>query len=187
MDDFGYLSVLVSIVLGLGIANLLTGFAALVRNREREKPYWPVPVWVTTLFLIHIQTWWAMFGLRAVQGWSFSAFLIVLMQPVCLFVMTALIVPTAPAAEFADTKASYFRESRWFFAVLFVVLCDSIAKNFVLYGAAPNAPNLVAHFIFLGVAVVGMISRRDAVHKMLAPAGLVLIVVYIALLFNRLS
>src|SRR5476649_2702355 len=93
MGDFDYLSVLISIVLGLGITNLLTGFAALIRNRGRVRVYWPMPIWMITLFLIHIQTWWAMFGLRGVQSWSFGAFLVVLMQPVCLFIMTALIVP----------------------------------------------------------------------------------------------
>jgi hypothetical protein len=56
MDDFSYLSVLISIVLGLGITNLLAGFAALVRNRGRVKIYWPMPMWMITLFLIHIQT-----------------------------------------------------------------------------------------------------------------------------------
>jgi hypothetical protein len=188
MDDFSYLSVLISIVLGLGITNLLTGFAALVRDRGRVKIYWPMPVWMLTLFLIHVQTWWAMFGLRAIRGWNFGAFLIVLMQPVCLFVMTALIIPdSSRVAEVADTRAAFFRESRWFFAVLLLALCDSVAKNFVLYGNVPEAFNLAAHFIFSGVALVGLFLRRDKVHKILAPVGLVLIIGYIALLFTRLS
>jgi hypothetical protein len=145
-----------------------------------------MPMWMITLFLIHVQTWWAMFGLRAIRGWNFGAFLIVLMQPVCLFVMTALIIPASSPVG-GDTKATYFRESRWFFAVLLLALCDSIAKNFVLYGEAPEASNLAAHIIFSGAACVGLFLRSDKVHKILAPVGLALIVGYIALLFARLS
>jgi hypothetical protein len=143
---------------------------------------------MVTLFLIHIQTWWAMFDLRGIRGWNFGAFLIVLMQPVCLFIMSALIVPgQSRIAEVADTKAAYFQESRWFLAVLLLALCDNVAKNLVLYGSLPEPPNLAAHLIFFGVALIGLIWQRDKVHKILAPVGLALITSYIGLLFTKLS
>lgn len=186
MDDFSYLSVLVSIVLGLGITNLLTGLATLVRRRARIKPWWPTPVWIVTLFLIHVQTWWAMFGMRRIDRWNFGAFLVVLMQPVLLFVMTALIVPKS-SESVIDMRADYFRESRWFFAVLILTLADSLSKDLVLGGRLPEAPNLAAHFAFVAVAVIGMAWKSDGVHKVLAPAALALLVGYIALLFTTLS
>ena len=188
MDDFNYLSVLVSIVLGLGITNLLTGLATLVRGRARIRLYWPMPVWIVTLFLIHVQTWWSMFGMRRIEGWNFGAFLVVLMQPVLLFVMTALIVPKFSEGEgVLDVRADYFRESRWFFAVLFLALTDSLSKDLVLHGGLPEAPNLAAHLAFMAVALIGMASKNDRVHKVLAPAALAFIVGYIALLFTTLS
>jgi hypothetical protein len=64
MDSFSYLSVLISIVLGLGAANLLTGLARIVQMRTRVTMYWPTIVWALTLLVIHVQTWWTMFGLR---------------------------------------------------------------------------------------------------------------------------
>jgi hypothetical protein len=188
MDDFSYLSVLISIVLGLGITNLLTGLAALIRCRGRMKLYWPTPVWIVTLFLIHVQTWWAMFGLRGINAWNFGAFLVVLMQPVLLFLMTGLIVPElSKAAGTVDLRAEYFRESRWFYSVLFLALSDSLAKDLVLYGRLPNVSNLAAHLIFVGVAVIGIAWQNDKVHKTLAPVALTLLIGYIALLFTSLS
>ena len=188
MDDFSYLSVLVSIVLGLGIANLLTGLATLVRRRAQIKPWWPTPVWIVTLFLIHVQTWWSMFGMRRIDRWNFGAFLVVLMQPVLLFVMTALIVPKFSEGRGAlDMRADYFRESRWFFAVLIIALADSLSKDLVLSGRLTAAPNLAAHFVFIAVAAIGMAWQNDRVHKVLAPAALALLVGYIALLFTTLS
>jgi len=37
VDEFTYLSILISFVLGLGVANLLTGLAALIRARASTK------------------------------------------------------------------------------------------------------------------------------------------------------
>jgi len=187
IDSFTYLSVLISIVLGLGVTNLLTALAALVRQRDRLQIYWPVPVWICTLLLIHIQTWWAMFGLRGVANWSFAAFLIVLLQPISLFLMTALLVPELGGRGRIDLRTGYFRESRWFFATLVFALLMSLAKNLILYFALPAAANVAAHAIFVLVALVGAVSKSDLVHKLLAPLSLALLACYIGLLFLTLS
>jgi len=186
-DSFTYLSVLISIVLGLGVTNSLTALAALVRQRGRVTLYWPVPIWICTLLLIHVQTWWALFGLRAVPSWSFAAFLIVLLQPISLFLMTALLVPDLAAGRTIDLKAGYFRESRWFFAILVFALLMSLAKNLILYSALPDRANVAAHAVFIAVAIVGALSKSDAVHKLLAPLSLALLGSYIGLLFLTLS
>ena len=64
MDRFSYLSVLISIILGLGITQLVTGLGRLIQARHRVRLYWPSVVWTGILLLIHVQTWWSMFGLR---------------------------------------------------------------------------------------------------------------------------
>jgi hypothetical protein len=57
MSDFAYISVLLSIVLGLGIAQLLAGIARLVRDGRRLWPAWWVIVLVTMLLLASFQVW----------------------------------------------------------------------------------------------------------------------------------
>lgn len=188
MSDFDYLSVLISIVLGLGITNLLGGLATLVRRRDRILMYWPLPVWLVTLFLIHVQTWWSMFGLRQVARWSFEGFLVVLMQPVLLYLMSALILPEASDSEARiDLRHTYFRERAWFFATFIAVLGVSLSKDLVLSGHLPETPNLVAHGVFFAFAAFGIATKSDAVHKFLAPLGFLILCAYIAVLFTRLS
>ncbi len=96
MDAFSYLSVLNSIVLGLGGPSLLAGVAAMVRARDRIKMYWPLPAQMALLFLIQVQLWWALFALRERGTWNFLAFLVVLMQPVLVYLATAFLVPDIP-------------------------------------------------------------------------------------------
>ena len=57
MDTFSYLSVLISIVLGLGLTSLWTGFAAMERPRSRIVFYWPLAAQMVVLFLVHVQLW----------------------------------------------------------------------------------------------------------------------------------
>jgi hypothetical protein len=187
LSDFDYLSVLISIVLGLGITNLLGGLAALVRRRRRISMYWPLPVWIVTLFLIHLQTWWSMFDLRRVSHWSFAAFLVLLTQPVLLYLMSALILPEAQDGETRiDLRETFFRERVWFFAAFLAVLGVSLAKTLLLSGHLPAQLNLDAHIVFVGVTVLGIATKNDVVHKVLAPLGFLILCAYIAILFAQL-
>ncbi|HEY1612594.1 MAG TPA: hypothetical protein VGF97_02730 [Rhizomicrobium sp.] len=186
MDAFSYLSVLLSIVLGLGLANLLTGFAAMVRARNRVDMFWPLPVQMLLFFLLHVQLWWALFTLRNFAPWRIQSFLIVLMQPVVLYLGTALLVPDIPAEGRIDLRQVYFRESRWFFGAIVVALLVSIAKSYILGGGPPNRTDLAGHAAFFVVALAGMILRSDLAHKIIAPLSLAIFSAYIALLFIAL-
>ena len=97
-EEFQYLAVLLSIVLGLGVTQLLTGVGRLVQARARVRAYWPPLAWVGLLLLIHVQTWWAMFDLRDHRGWTLLKFLVVLATPACLSLMTALVLPDVAEA-----------------------------------------------------------------------------------------
>jgi hypothetical protein len=187
MDSFSYLSVFISLILGLGVTHLLSGAAALIRSRRELRFWWPTPLWMATTFLIQVQTWWAMFTLRTIEHWSFAAFLIVLLQPVGIYMMAALIVPQMRAGQVTDLREDYFRESRWFFAALLLGLAASLAKNLVLTGRLPEARNLVAHALFIALALAAFVFKSARLHIVIAVAGLALLLGYIALLFATLS
>ncbi len=187
MDSFSYLSVFISLILGLGVTHLLTGAATLIRSRGGIRIWWPTPLWMATTFLIQVQTWWAMFKLRDIGRWSFGGFFIVLLQPVAIFMMTALIVPRAIDGVPIDLKEDYYREFRWFFSALLLALIASLSKDLVLTGALPEPRNLAAHGLFIGVTMTALTFRSARVQLVLALVGLVLFTGYIALLFTRLS
>ena len=64
MDEFGYLSVIISVILGLSIAQLLQGISQVINARDRVRMYWPTMVWAVLLLVVNTQAWWAMFGYR---------------------------------------------------------------------------------------------------------------------------
>jgi hypothetical protein len=77
VDAFSYLSVLLSIILGLGLTQLLTAVGRLIRHRDRVRLDWLPLLWAAVLLVVYVQTWWAMFGLRNVREWTFVATLVV--------------------------------------------------------------------------------------------------------------
>jgi len=55
-----------------------------------------------------------------------------------------------------------------------------------LSGHLPNLVDSAFEFTFCAAAIAGAVTRNEWFHKVLAPAGGLLIAVYIALLFARL-
>jgi hypothetical protein len=186
MDAFSYLSVLLSIVLGLAVTQLLGGFAAIIRARSRVKMYWPALVQMAVVFLLSLQIWWALFALHERVRWTFAAFLIVLLQPVTVYLMAAFITPDIPPQGEVDLREQYFRETRWFFGTIIVALLASLSKSLILAGSLPGNTDLAGHAIFAAVALTGFFSRNDTVHKIIAPLSLLFYAGYIALLFVTL-
>jgi hypothetical protein len=62
MDSFGYLSVLLSIIIGLAVTQILQGLRVLMLSRETARLYAPSLIWTALLLLIATQMWWAAFG-----------------------------------------------------------------------------------------------------------------------------
>ncbi|MFL5239668.1 MAG: hypothetical protein ACJ8EL_19155 [Rhizomicrobium sp.] len=185
MDAFNYLSVLLSIVLGLAVTQLLSGFAALVHARRRVAMYWPVPLQMAATLLITVQVWWAMFGMRNLRHWTFADFLIVLAQAIAVYLMAAFITPEIDDAR-VDLREAYFREARWFFGSILAALAISLLKNRVLFGSFQGGTDLAGHVVFAAIALTGFIFRSDIVHKLIAPLSLLAYALYIALLFVTL-
>jgi hypothetical protein len=186
MQAFDYLSVLLSIVLGLGITQLLSGFARWLELRREMKPYAPSALWAGFLLLVHVQTWWAMFGLRGIRDWTFLEFAVVLLQPILLFLLASLALPGPQSAE-RDMKVNFFAHRRWFFWMFLGVLVASISKDLVIAGVLPTRLNLAFHGGLFVCGVTALSSRQSLVQLAAATSALALMVVYIGVLFANLG
>jgi hypothetical protein len=187
MDAFSYLSVLLSIILGLAITQILQGFRDLMQARSRLRLYWPCLLWAIVLLVIGVQEWWAMFGLRNHSPWTFAGFSVVLAQTVVTYLIAALALPDVRGDEPIDLRAYYYANHRWFFLMLAAALAVSVLKDVVLSGQLPQPPlNFVAQVVFFALCLAAAFSTRERYHKLLAPLGAILFGGYIAALFERL-
>jgi hypothetical protein len=186
LDQFNYLSVLLSIIVGLAITQILKGYRGIMLSRSRVQMYWPTLLWSASLLLMNVQSWWTMFSLREVQTWTFAAFAIVLVQTILQYLLAAIALPDFPAGERVDLREHYWGHTRWLFGLLIFVLFVSLAKELVVYGSLPNLPNLLFHLSFIGLAAIALMIRSEGYHKFLAAALATLFCAYIFALYSQL-
>ena len=107
MQVFEYLMVLVSIIIGLGIASLLTGVADCLRHGFRGRTYWVHSVVVIGVFFAHVQVWWESWGLGLKGEWTFLSLLLMLASPLMLFLVAHLLFPEE-VTEDTDLENYYY-------------------------------------------------------------------------------
>ncbi len=187
MDEFSYLSVLLSVVIGLAVTEILQGFRRRIVFAHRVRSYWPVRLWSVTLLLVCAQTWWAMFGLRSRHTWTFDEFLILLAQVIVLYIACGLLYPEFEGTETIDLRAHYFAQRKRFFSFIIAAALISITRDLVLSHSLPNPRNLTFHVVYIVTAVVAIITANEWYHKALALFMAVAFVNYITTLFVKLQ
>ena len=187
MDQFNYLAVLISIILGLGITQLLSGVGRLLQARGRVRLYWPTLGWVAVLLVLHVQTWWAMFGLRTLQTWTFAAFLLVLLQPIVLFLLSALALPDPNSATADDLRAHYYFHTRWFFGLAAGLIVVSLVRDRVIAGHLPGSLNLGVQVLLFVAWGIAALTQSELYHRALVAFTSLLMLAYIGVLFGRLQ
>jgi hypothetical protein len=149
VTPFEHLAVLISIVLGLGLTQLLAAAHRLVQARDRVRPYWLPLLWAVLIFVTQIEWWWASFALRRETVWNFFYFLFVLLSPVSLYLASASALPEVEPDREYDLRAYYYDNRRWFFVIVALSpALDAIrrgvqAGSWLDVGAASNAVSAV--------------------------------------------
>jgi len=186
MTPFEYVTVLVSIILGMGITQLVTGVADLVHQWDRVKVYWPHLLWIIIVFFLHIQDWWSTYDLRRFDSFRLPTFLFVLLYPINLFILARLLFPaTQPEGDF-DLKKFYDANYRKFFLWSSLLPLVSFLQNVLIIG--DRVQTQVVQIFLIGILLV-LTTRKEIaenVHKILAVVLLTVMVIYIIVSWNNL-
>jgi len=180
--------VLLSIILGLAIAEVLQGYRSLLLARGAVRLYAPPLIWSGIMLVLAIHFWWASFGLATRENWDFTAFCAVLMQTVMLFMGASLLLPNTKRDQSIDLREHYYREAGPFFSfgllfILFGFIKDWLLDQHIISGGMP-----MAFFIFfLTVTLVALFVRKPRVHELIAPLMAFAVVVFIGMMFAKLG
>lgn len=187
MGKFEYLSVLTSIVIGLALAQLLSGAARLIQLRRRVRMHPATLVWMATLFLADIQVWWVAFERRDSQDWTFFAYLLYLLIPISLYLLSALILPDLGDEDAVDLRDNFDANRGWIFGLFVVITVTSLVEEGVRDGRIPLDLDAVFRIVLLVAALVSARIRSERFHFWNALGVLALVVGYIATLFVQLE
>ncbi len=186
MTQFEYLSVLISIIVGLALTQLLSGVARLIQMRQRVRPHATTFCWMALLFLVNTQIWWAAFERRDGTDWNFFFFLLYLLMPIIGFLLSYLILPGLEDDDDADLAANFIGNRPWFFGLLALLPCVSLAEEALRTGALVLDGDTAFRIVFAAVALVAGRVRSARFHFCNALVVLALVCAYVAALFLRL-
>lgn len=161
MSEFEYLAVLVSLILGLGIAHLLVGVGRMVHDRGHRKPDLVHGLWVGAVFWTLVLNWWVFYQAQTVTTWSLDFLLVVVVWSVLFFLLAVLLVPSHESQE--ESYRDVFERSRRWFMGLWVAssLADILLTAF--RGDLLDPPiylPFTLHWVVLGLLGIFIKSRR---------------------------
>jgi len=176
MEGFSYLSVMVSMVLGLGLSQLFGGIGNLVQVRRRVKLYWLHSLWVLLLIVLHLHLWWSFWNIRGVVVWTYATFVYVLIGPAALVIASHIIIPEllegriVVERHFFDTSPLFFgiltAGAAWFMFLepimgvrsFFVPIRFLQASGVVAFGCCAASKNRRVHAVAIVVIVVALMT-----------------------------
>lgn len=181
MSTQEYLSVLVSIVVGLGMSHLLAGVGRMVVARRLVRFWWGSLGAAVFVFLAQVQWWWSTIHSGEHLATNFFGFVFFLLVPIALYLMAVLVLPDFDdLVEPVSLRDHYFANHRWFYGLAAAISLLNAARN-ILVEQAPlwneDRPfELTGAVILLGAAVLRS-PRYHAVVIVCMLVGFVIMVV----------
>ena len=155
MSSFEFLSVLISVVVGLGFANILTGLGRILHRHREIRVSVAFVAWTLFLSLYMVIYWWTIvFGWQTWQNWNLLVFLFVLTYGVLLFLLSVILFPTDMPASW-DPHSHFIDMRKWFFgifiALIFIEFLDSFFKSHLDDFSVP-------YFLLIGLWLAGGVA-----------------------------
>lgn len=170
MGVFEYVSVLTSIIVGLGIAHLLGGVAGLVQHPGRHKSYWIHLLWVGFMFFQAIFWWWWEFAFESLGTWTFQLYLFVIFYAILIYLLCALLFPS-DLEGYSGYEEYFMSRRRWFFGLMttffLVDLWDTWLKG-AEYFASLGLEYPIQTSLYIVGAVIGMLTMNRRYHAAFA-------------------
>jgi hypothetical protein len=168
MSPFEYVTVLISIILGMGITQLISGMAAIIIRWENVRAYWPHSIIILLVFVLHIQDWWATYELAKFQYWRLPTFLFIILYPVNLYVLTRILFPVRWVGKPVDLKKFYLDNFKKIYISMIFLPAHSILDNHFIGGYSFKDQIIQIALLILLVIVVLINKKDEWIHKALA-------------------
>ena len=145
MSTFEFISVLLSIVVGLALTRLLSGVGRALEIRRRLRFYWVQAVWVANVALLLVYA-----GLH--------------------FLLAVLILPT-DLEKGADLEAHFFEVRPWFFTLLALATVAEFGDT-LLHGGLDRVIGLGPPYwvILISGVTLSLLGARTANRRFHAPS-----------------
>ncbi len=153
---------LISIIIGIGLTEMLGNLHRLIRNRSRVTWDWLPVTWAAALLLLVINYWWSLYlgvsGLN--QSKNAGEFGLLLIGPILLFLSTASVLPNFdPNCEW-DLRGHYDEHRKTFIATFALYQCTTWTTAFLVGTLGWNVISVVRALILLVLVLMLLFNKR---------------------------
>jgi hypothetical protein len=161
MDNFRWIAVIVSLILGLGVARLLISAVGIFRVRRRVVLDWPPLVWAATIFLQEVAFWWSLEeSASRVTTWTLASFLLLVVLVLMLFLAASLILPTNDMAEGESLRTFFEEDGRWALVALGVFNIAIALLHFALRSQGKINEQIVINLLLAAASLAAFFGPR---------------------------
>jgi hypothetical protein len=172
MQIFEYVFIVVSIIIGLGITEILTGIGRLIRPGQAARLFGLHLLQVGLIFIGQVQVWWASWRLHDRVEWSVTSLLLFFSGPVLLYLAGHLAFPDAPDER--DYRDYYYAASPRVYTILALAVAWGALADTLVFESPLTALDNLPRLIVLGVLLAMAYTRKRWVH-MVSLVGLYLV------------
>jgi hypothetical protein len=116
-DLYLHVRVVISIIVGLCITTLLSGFARFVQHPKRERVSILHLGWAASLLLWIIHFWWWEFRLVLVPQWTFAIYFFIILYAILFYFLCTLLFPS-DLKDYSGYEDYFLSRRKWFFGFL---------------------------------------------------------------------
>jgi len=186
MSPFEYVVVLISIILGMGITQIVSGLASIIHRWEKVKIYWPHLILIVLVFVLHIQEWWVAYDMRHYDYWRLPTFLFIILYPVNLYILARILFPVTWRGREIDLKEFYFKNYRRIF--LFTITMDVLGIIDNVVNGGYQLHEQAVQFIVLSILLFVAWSKRteEWIHQAVVVMLLIILIATLTVTWNTL-
>ena len=178
MSPFEFVTVFCSLIVGLALSHILRAVSDLYEIRERVKMYWLNTLWVITVTMWPIFTWWGLWKLSLnLQDWHYVQYWFLVTNLASIYFFTTLVLPKATDEGLIDLEEHYYSVHKAFFSIVAFSLFSSVAVNHSLFGEEMISAMTIMPFIVGCAAVAAVFTDSRLYHKII---GIFMFLMFIA-------
>ena len=162
MDIVPHSITLISIIVGLGLTEMFGNLHRLIRNRSRVVWDWLPVAWATTLLILVVNYWWALYlGVSGLERVTNAAeFGLLLVTPILLFLTTASVLPSFDESSEWDMRRHYDEQRKTFIMTFALYQCSTTIVGIVAGTFGWNFVTIFRAAILLLLVLMLLLKKR---------------------------
>ncbi|MCG8413066.1 MAG: hypothetical protein MI746_02505 [Pseudomonadales bacterium] len=179
MSQFEYVSVLVSIVLALGMGEIMICWARMIQQRERIQFSALHLFWSVFIMLLMVQFWWGFWQFSVITDWSMFDLIHILVETAALVIGALIMLPGRQIPADLDLEEFYFKHHRVFFGLAMVMVSSLITADIFILQIPIADPENIIRATALILLIPPLVSDNRKLHYSLGLAYFLLLTAFV--------